>query len=677
MASSSEGSAYPSSCQEVVGCVAAPSPQIGRGTHPVGRPPGGVAFRPARSAVQDEALAAAAVWVALSPLLAGRPEVRESRNGGGSYRGAWRRSFASHVPGSVPAAVPIYSNAGDTRLLVADLDVKLGGRGQVLADAAAVRALVHRCGGELISDESPSGGIHLYIPLARPVAFDQARDFARALASRTPSMDVSPMLGLTDGLIRPPGARHRSGGFQVLHGPLDKAVALVRAGNPPQVWRSLGEALAVELAALTNTSLPSHAATSVLDDALMTAESAAVPRLGGPRELADNYLQIAHTGVYDTTRYGSPSQARQAVITAAVWAGLTLVDVLARISDGRWRGLASFYARYSNPTARREALTKFDWPNAVAYVTKQKTNNPGSSPVRQSLTSKPVSHRGAPEQARLNRSTQGEFRFLRTWWSAMAIAEQEQHQLSDKPAGWMSRRMVLRALGEAGMKSGSRYVHFGTRSLSIPAGVSQWTVAAQLRALRDEPDALITLIEDSRGGDGDLYELVIPAALTPRAGRQDWRGGKLHALRPVFLELGIPAALVYETLEQAKQPLASFELITTSGLSRSAVYAALETLAAFNLTQQRAGRWNIVATTSLTTLAEQFGVLETIQNTVHRHRDERARYRRVLQIAETNPFLSSGPEDWHAWPPPDPPPLKDVTALDLLERILGAHPVQA
>jgi len=57
------------------------------------------------------------------------------------------------------------------------------------------------------------------------------------------------------------------------------------------------------------------------------------------------------------------------VITAAVWAGMSMVDVLARISDGRWRGLASFYARYSNSTSWWEALSKFDWPNAVAYVT--------------------------------------------------------------------------------------------------------------------------------------------------------------------------------------------------------------------------------------------------------------------------------------------------------------------
>ena len=138
------------------------------------------------------------------------------------------------------------------------------------------------------------------------------------------------------------------------------------------------------------------------------------------------------------------------------------------------------------------------------------------------------------------------------------------------------------------------------------------------------------MIDGDRGGDGDLYELVIPAVLAQRAGRQDWRGGKLHALRPVFLELGIPAALVYETLEQARAPLSSFELITAAGLSRSAAYAALETLSAFNLAGQRGGRWSVVAMTSLTVLAEQFGVLETIRTTVQRHRDERAAHRRSL-----------------------------------------------
>jgi len=45
-------------------------------------------------------------------------------------------------------------------------------------------------------------------------------------------------------------------------------------------------------------------------------------------------------------------------------------------------------------------------------------------------------------------------------------------------------------------------------------------------------------------------------------------------------------------------------------------------------------------------------------------------------MVEAKPHLSPGPADW-SWPPPDPPPPEDVTALDLLEQILGAHPVPA
>jgi len=139
---------------------------------------------------------------------------------------------------------------------------------------------------------------------------------------------------------------------------------------------------------------------------------------------------------------------------------------------------------------------------------------------------------------------------------------------------------------------------------------------------------LIDLIQDSRGGDGDLYELIIPTRYAGRAGRRDWRAGKLHALRPVFLELGAPASLVYEALEHARDPLRSFDLTKATGLSRSAVYEALETLGAFDLERQRGGRWTVVAGTDLRLLAEQLGVLETIADQVQRHRFERAAYRR-------------------------------------------------
>ena len=104
----------------------------------------------------------------------------------------------------------------------------------------------------------------------------------------------------------------------------------------------------------------------------------------------------------------------------------------------------------------------------------------------------------------------------------------------------------------------------------------------------------------------------------------------------MFRELGHPAAFVYEALEHTRgRPERSFDLITRTGLSRTAVYEALETLAAWNLVEPRDGRWVLVPGTSLQLLAEQFGCATTPSAALlNRHRDERARYRRALRIVD-------------------------------------------
>ena len=79
---------------------------------------------------------------------------------------------------------------------------------------------------------------------------------------------------------------------------------------------------------------------------------------------------------------------------------------------------------------------------------------------------------------------------IRTWWSALGLLEHDRY--TDR-AG-IGKRWVLRAMGEAAMKTGSRYVAFGTRCLSIATGLDHTTVAAHLRVLRggappaDRPD---------------------------------------------------------------------------------------------------------------------------------------------------------------------------------------------
>ncbi len=155
-----------------------------------------------------------------------------------------------------------------------------------------------------------------------------------------------------------------------------------------------------------------------------------------------------------------------------------------------------------------------------------------------------------------------EYQFIREWRTALELTERGRYRGRTGPAV----RMVLRALGEAAMKSGSRYIAFGTRSLDVASGMDHTTVAAHLRMLRDEPEPLVYLIENDRGLLGDLYELRIPDSVAARASRLDWRAGKIHALRPVFRDLGLPAAFVYEALERAKSRPSSFELSTETGM---------------------------------------------------------------------------------------------------------------
>ena len=163
---------------------------------------------------------------------------------------------------------------------------------------------------------------------------------------------------------------------------------------------------------------------------------------------------------------------------------------------------------------------------------------------------------------------------------------------------------VLRAVGGGGDEN--RVPVRGVRGAVAVGGdrIGHTTVAAHLRALRDDDDPLIDLIENDRGLQGDLYQLRIPDEIADRASRVAWRPGKVHALRPLFRELGHPAAFVYDALEQAKGPQRSFDLVTMTGLSRTAVYEALETLAAWHLVEHVDGRWRLVPGTSLHLLAE-------------------------------------------------------------------------
>lgn len=224
--------------------------------------------------------------------------------------------------------------------------------------------------------------------------------------------------------------------------------------------------------------------------------------------------------------------------------------------------------------------------------------------------------------------------------------------------------MVLRALGEAAHMTASRFIEFGDRSIAVATGLDHTTVGSHLRALRTENDPLVTLVEQGRGTKGDLYMLTVPEEVKTAAEDLSWRKGKIHALRPVFRELGLPAAFVYEALEHSPG-LATAEIVKATRLSRTAVSEALEVLAAWNMVARDPVRaWSVVAATSLKELAEHFGVLEAVATQLHKYRIERILWKEWLSknVNTVAEMLSPGEDyPWEMFEgPPDDWALADM-----------------
>lgn len=223
---------------------------------------------------------------------------------------------------------------------------------------------------------------------------------------------------------------------------------------------------------------------------------------------------------------------------------------------------------------------------------------------------------------------------------------------------------MLRALGEAAHMTASRFIEFGVRSIAVATGLDHTTVGLHLRELRGEKDPLVTLVEEARGTKGDLYMLTVPEQLKNAAEDATWQKGKIHALRPVFRELGMPAAFVYEALEHSPG-LSSTDIVAATRLSRSAVHEALEVLAAWNLVARDAGRaWSVVPGTSLKQLAEHFGVLEAVANQIQRYRNERIIWREWLAKNVNTVAELLSPDDDYPWEmfegPPEAWSLSDI-----------------
>ena len=123
--------------------------------------------------------------------------------------------------------------------------------------------------------------------------------------------------------------------------------------------------------------------------------------------------------------------------------------------------------------------------------------------------------------------------------------------------GWGGRviavRLVLLALGQAAMVSGSSVVEFGTRNLALHSCLSHRTVARVLRMLAAEDDPLIDLLTPGR------LARVIATSCASQTGTRKASSGGAGELAGSRRRARVPdprrvAALVYQVLDAERGP---------------------------------------------------------------------------------------------------------------------------
>lgn len=550
----------------------------------------------------------------LAPLIAGRPRVRvahwDGRKKRWTYPTAGERDLTASVPPR-PAAVLLYDHEGHCRTLVADVDVT-GAEGAALTHR--IVALFEKCGGRVVVDRSPAGKHHVYLPLRDGLAVEDAKRLAKALARRFPGVDPLPhSTGAISGCIRTPGSPYKDGqGHQQLVTDLNTARRALMIRNGSDVLGALERALSDEIAAVRREAITLARPVHELE-----AENPVEHTPLDGAVLSPRMLLIARDGLFEEAGYADRSRARQAVLTAARRAGLQLTDVIARVEDGRWAGLA---AMYRNATTHwRTLLARTEWPKAVALV----GATPGSQKtVRHCNTSEVPSHEGGHPGH--SRNDFEEHRFIRRWRSALQDAERAEFP------GKHGRvlRLVLRSLAAAAHKTASRETEFGVRSHALSLPVDHTQVSRALAELRTADDPWITLERDGRGTRGDLYRLRIPARHRERAAALPLAPAKVHALRPAFRVLGIEAAAVFEAVERGAQTVGA--VATASGLARSTVYEHLGVLTAWNLVTRTDSGLLHAHPERLERAAEHLGADVLIVRLIAHYREQRRIWRAYL-----------------------------------------------
>lgn len=543
------------------------------------------------------------------------------------------------------AAVMVHGADGKVSTLCLDLDTSKALQSVVDADAAAIGSLLASCGLKYVADHSPSGGRHIYIPLAERLPAEDAREIVEALGTRFHSLDPGPHQNLTDGCIRPPGSLHKSmTGHQVLDTPLAHATTVMLRRNPTTAVATLRRSLAASIHQVRLRKIKPRVPSLVVPNktSIGTHDPGA-----GSHPVSSPLRQVARTGIYDASRYQTPSHARMAVLTHLANFPITLPQIRERLSTD-FSGLSGLYSGKE----RLDRLLSYEWNKAKTIVGTKNTgiNKGAGSPLKYD-TEPSLTHSGGASTARSTASVMAEINDLEN--ILYALLDQ---RLAKSGREGISLRLLLRAVIGFARSKGSLRIDVGCRSFAIAMGKHHGTIARLLPRLESLTEGLVSLIEKGRGKGADVYLLTMPEQWQSIADSFSWRKGKIYGIRPVFRALGDVAALVYEAIERSKTSPNTADIVRATGIGRTAVDHALMEMAELAMIERHRGAWLVIRTTNLTLIAEWLGVQDEYEEHKRRVRAERMAWHSYLERFENpaigeNDLYDREKEEWDPWNP--------------------------
>ncbi|WP_235830798.1 helix-turn-helix domain-containing protein [Arthrobacter cheniae] len=485
-----------------------------------------------------------------------------------------------------------------------------------------------------VEDRSPSGGRHLYVPLQQPIPAAEARQLIEALRYLTPSIDPSPHRNVTDGCIRVPGSAHKRGGHQMLVTPLTDAHRILTHRNPPAALTALRETLAPELHRVEREQQNRQTRAAAATLALRAPAAPDEPNSGsvGAGGRKDSVLRtVARTGIYDTSRYTSDSEARMAVLNHFAACHWTIDQVHAGMTTGQFTGLTALYGTKTDRLLTRE------WANAQAWTTTKGTSkalipSTGKDHALNCYTSHPQPTPPYPApSSRANDTPPASAASVHQLVNDLevvlyAVFDQQLEALGRVA---VSLKPLMRSILGYVRTTESTMIDVGCRSFALATGSHYATIARLLRLLEEHSSGILTRVGRGRGRNADLYAVQLPEHFEQLARALPWRKGKIYGIRPVFRVLGNVAALAYEGIERARHSPTTTELASTTRISRNTLSGHLSTMENLGMIRRHHGAWQINTTTNLRQLADRLGATDDFSTQLTRYRKERA--------------------DWHAW----------------------------